>query len=71
MPELPEVETVRIALNEHLLKCKISKARINIKNLRFPVPNNLEKKLEGKVFEKINRRSKFSQSWRHFHNFKL
>ena len=59
MPELPEVETVRIALNEHLLKCKISKVRINVKNLRFPVPNNLEKSLEGKVFEKINRRGKY------------
>ena len=59
MPELPEVEIVRISLNEHLLKCKISKVRINVKNLRFPVPNNLEKSLEGKVFEKINRRGKY------------
>ena len=59
MPELPEVETVRIALNEHLLKCKISKVRINVKNLRFPIPNNLEKTLKGKVFEKINRRGKY------------
>ena len=59
MPELPEVETVRIALNEHLLKCKISKARINVKTLRFPVPNRLEKILNGKVFEEINRRGKY------------
>jgi len=59
MPELPEVETVRIALNEHLLKCKISKARINVKNLRFPVPKNLEKTLKGKVFERVSRRGKY------------
>ena len=59
MPELPEVETVRIALNEHLSKCKISKATINIKKLRFPIPENLEKTLKGKVFDKIDRRGKY------------
>ena len=41
MPELPEVETVRLSLSNHFLKCKIVKIRIFNRKLRYNISSNL------------------------------
>lgn len=58
MPELPEVETIRIALSDKLLKCKILKVSLKSKKLRFEIPYNI-KKIEKKYIKKINRMGKY------------
>lgn len=58
MPELPEVETVRIALTSQLLKRKICKVIKKSEKLRFLIPKNI-KNIENKTLEKIKRRGKY------------
>ena len=58
MPELPEVETIRIALSNKLLKCKILKVSFKSKKLRFLIPCDI-KKIEKNYVKKINRRGKY------------
>ncbi len=58
MPELPEVETIRIALSAKLLKCKILKVSLKSKKLRFLIPQDL-KKIEKNYIKKINRKGKY------------
>ena len=59
MPELPEVETVRLALSDHFLKCKICKIVINTKKLRFFIPLNFSKNFTGKKINLISRHGKY------------
>ena len=59
MPELPEVETVRLALTKHLLKCKIFKVKINSKKLRYTIPENFTKLINGCKIISIKRRGKY------------
>ena len=59
MPELPEVETVRLALSEHLLKCKIFKVKIKSKKLRYSINKNFKNLIEGCKIISINRRGKY------------
>ena len=40
MPELPEVETVRIGLEMHLLGSRIMEVELRRNDLRFPFPEN-------------------------------
>ncbi|MBR19392.1 MAG: DNA-formamidopyrimidine glycosylase, partial [Euryarchaeota archaeon] len=47
MPELPEVETVRQGLEEALLGLNIRNAEKRRRDLRFPIPGNLNEKLQG------------------------
>ena len=58
MPELPEVETIRIALSDKLLKCKILKVFLKSKKLRFLIPYNI-KKIEKCYIKRINRKGKY------------
>ena len=58
MPELPEVETVRIALTSQLLKRKICKVIKKSEKLRFLIPKNI-KNIENRTLEKIKRRGKY------------
>ena len=58
MPELPEVETVRIALSSQLLKRKICKVIKKVQKLRFVIPKNI-KNIENSILEKIKRRGKY------------
>lgn len=59
MPELPEVETVRLALSNVLLKDKILKISIKTKKLRFYISNNLIKNLQNQTLTLIERRGKY------------
>ena len=42
MPELPEVETVCLALSKILFNSKVSKVKINRKDLRWKIRENLK-----------------------------
>ena len=59
MPELPEVETTVRALKPKLEKSRIKTFELRNKNLRWPVPSNLSKKLISKSVSSLSRRAKY------------
>jgi len=59
MPELPEVETVRKGLEEHLLDRTIRSIELRRKDLRFPFPNEFKSMIEGKKVIGVDRRAKY------------
>ena len=59
MPELPEVETVRLALMPALTDCRIIQAYVGRPDLRWPLPKKLAKRLVGRIFGAPYRRGKF------------
>lgn len=59
MPELPEVETVRRGLEPWVQGARIDKVTLNRKDLRFPFPKGMAKKLEGTTIDSLGRRAKY------------
>ncbi len=59
MPELPEVETVRLGLSPHVIGKKVSSIQVQRRDLRYPIPSLLEACFENKVIKSIRRRSKY------------
>tara|TARA_B100001750_G_scaffold25945_1_gene17246 strand:+ start:1381 stop:2232 length:852 start_codon:yes stop_codon:yes gene_type:complete len=59
MPELPEVETVRRGLENHLLGRTIERVELRRSDLRFPFPPGFARSLEGRIVESIDRRAKY------------
>jgi formamidopyrimidine-DNA glycosylase len=59
MPELPEVETVRAGLVPAMEGREILNADIRRPDLRWPFPENMKARLEGKTVERLRRRSKY------------
>ncbi len=59
MPELPEVETVKQALIPVLENRRVFSVFVGRKNLRWPLPENLAKRLTNKVFTHLTRRGKY------------
>ncbi len=59
MPELPEVEIVRQSLSKKINQKKVKKVIVRNRNLRFKVPLNFAKLLEGKKIIKVKRFSKY------------
>ena len=59
MPELPEVETVMRGISPVMEGVKISRAAINRPDLRWPFPQNMKVRLEGKCVIRLRRRSKY------------
>lgn len=59
MPELPEVETVRMGLEGALVGATISKVKLNRGNLRAPFPENFAEALAGQKITAIARRAKY------------
>src|SRR3546814_2832687 len=59
MPELPEVETVRRGLEPHLRGRRIRQVAVRDARLRWPVPDDLARKAEGRRIESIARRGKY------------
>ena len=60
MPELPEVETVRSALERYLCGHNIHSLRGRDGRLRWPVPEvQLQKLVVGQRIERITRRAKY------------
>lgn len=59
MPELPEVETVRLGLIPHLEGQVITKAGAFSRKLRLPIPEDFAKKLTGRRIIQLHRRAKY------------
>lgn len=59
MPELPEVETTRQGILPHCSGQKIQQLHIRERRLRWPIPIDLAKLLEGETILGIKRRSKY------------
>ena len=59
MPELPEVETVRRGLEPHLAGQALIGARVRQPSLRWPVPADLDARLQGRRIQGLARRGKY------------
>jgi formamidopyrimidine-DNA glycosylase len=59
MPELPEVETTRRGLAEHLIGATITAVVIRNPKLRWPIPKNLAELLSGQKIHTLTRRAKY------------
>jgi formamidopyrimidine-DNA glycosylase len=59
MPELPEVETVRLGLAPALEGRIITQALVRRKDLRRPFPPHFAERLAGRTVRKITRRAKY------------
>jgi len=59
MPELPEVETVRRGIAPVMEGQKIAHAQVNRPDLRWPLPENMAKRLVGRDVIQLRRRSKY------------
>ena len=59
MPELPEIESVKMSLSKMINKAKIIGIKINNKNLRYKLSNTISSELINQKILKISRRSKY------------
>lgn len=59
MPELPEVETVKLGLSSVMDGARINSVKLNRPDLRFPFPENFKKRLEGETITSLGRRAKY------------
>lgn len=59
MPELPEVETVRRALEGGILGRRFARVELRRKDLRFPFPKGLAAALTGRRVVGVGRRAKY------------
>ncbi|MGE4127801.1 MAG: bifunctional DNA-formamidopyrimidine glycosylase/DNA-(apurinic or apyrimidinic site) lyase [Hyphomicrobiaceae bacterium] len=59
MPELPEVETVRRGLEPAMVGQRIRKVEVRRPDLRFPFPERMTERLQGKTVRGLDRRSKY------------
>ena len=58
MPELPEVETIKQALNQYVVGKVIKNAKIRKAKLVSPWPAKFRRQLIGKEIKKVSRRAK-------------
>ena len=59
MPELPEVETTKRGLEQHVVGKQVLSAQIYQKQLRWEIPSNLPTTIKGGFIKKISRRAKY------------
>jgi len=59
MPELPEVETTRLGLLPRLQHRALTGMVVRNPHLRWPVPDDLEKRLTGRTLHGLARRGKY------------
>jgi formamidopyrimidine-DNA glycosylase len=59
MPELPEVETVRMGLDKVLRGQRIDRVELRRGDLRRPFPRGFAGRLEGRHIDKVDRRAKY------------
>jgi formamidopyrimidine-DNA glycosylase len=59
MPELPEVETSRRGIAPWILGTTIKKVIVRDRRLRWPVAKGVERKLQGRAIEAVERRAKY------------
>ena len=59
MPELPEVETVRRGLEPAMEGARFAKVEVHRGDLRWPLPKDFAKRLEGNTVTGLGRRAKY------------
>jgi formamidopyrimidine-DNA glycosylase len=59
MPELPEVETVRRGLEPSLVGARLTSVEAFRPDLRFALPKDFAKRLQGAKVERLDRRAKY------------
>src|SRR5947209_5468394 len=59
MPELPEVETVRRGLLPVMQGARFTKVEAHRLDLRWPLPKDFARRLEGRTVERLDRRAKY------------
>ena len=59
MPELPEVETVRLGLVPAMEGARFVKVEARRPDLRWPFPKDFVKRLEGQTVTGLGRRAKY------------
>jgi len=59
MPELPEVETVRRGLAPAMEGARFTRVEARRRDLRWPLPRDFAKRLEGHTVEGLGRRAKY------------
>jgi formamidopyrimidine-DNA glycosylase len=59
VPELPEVETVRLMLEPAMLGSRFRRVIINRPNLRIPFPDRFADRLRGTTVQSVARRGKY------------
>ena len=59
MPELPEVETVRLGLTDVFEGKRLVRVQAFRPDLRFPLPDRFARRLTGRRVERLSRRGKF------------
>jgi formamidopyrimidine-DNA glycosylase len=59
MPELPEVETVRRGLEPAMEGARFAKVEIRRGDLRWPLPKDFARRLQGKTVTGLGRRAKY------------
>jgi formamidopyrimidine-DNA glycosylase len=61
MPELPEVETVRRGVAPLLVGQTVQRIELRRVDLRWPIPENKVRRLQGRTCRQVTRRSKYLQ----------
>jgi formamidopyrimidine-DNA glycosylase len=59
VPELPEVETTRRGISPHIRGRTVERVVIRHKQLRWPIPDDLPKKVIGQPIRDVSRRAKY------------
>src|SRR5471030_1736458 len=59
MPELPEVETVRRGLAPAMEDARFERVEARRRDLRWPLPKDFAKQLEGQTVTSLSRRAKY------------
>src|SRR4249920_3783089 len=59
MPELPEVETVRLGLAPVLVRNSFASVEQRRGDLRFPLPKHFARRLQGRTVNALDRRAKY------------
>lgn len=59
MPELPEVETTRQGIRPLLVSHRISRVVVRQRQLRWPVPKQIDRTLPGQTIRAVDRRGKY------------
>ena len=59
MPELPEVETTRAGISEHIIGCRVQSLCVHQPSLRWPIPSEMAVCFEGSKIESLSRRGKY------------
>ena len=59
MPELPEIETIRLGLSPVMVGQRFTHVQVNRAGLRRPFPANMAGRLQGAIVQNLWRRSKY------------